>query len=236
MSNADGRSLRYEIKMIAQGSSRRWIETRLRFDESGIRTLYPDRRVQSVYFDDLFQSALHENLAGISHREKIRFRWYGDGALGVQGKLERKVRHNLLGWKDIAPVGVPIDVEGAERHELTRAVFSALPDGWHSVRDQGLMPAQWIAYRRAYFTTADGRIRITVDRDLRTCDLRHRRVLTARYASPLPDVTIVEAKCGEDAYREAKALLNQFPLVIDKCSKFVLASQPGGGPDVSILQ
>jgi hypothetical protein len=229
------RALRYEIKMVAQAAVRDWIESRLRLDRAGVRTLHPDRTVQSLYFDDLWQTALADNLAGISHREKLRFRWYGEAANGVRGALERKVRHNLLGWKDVLPLEAEVDVEGADRRTLARAIFGHLPAAWAVERDRSLMPVQWIRYRRSYFTTADGRIRVTIDRDLRTFDLRHRRIVTAAFRSFVPCVTIVEAKAAEDAYDELKRFLSRFPLVIDKCSKFVIASSPGDGPRASVL-
>lgn len=229
------RELRYEIKMVAQGAARRQFEAHMRLDPAGIRSLYPDRRVQSIYFDDLWQTALEENLAGISHREKIRFRWYGEDARGVRGRLERKVRHNLLGWKDTAEIDKAIDVEGSERHALANAIFEGLEEDWPEAKNRALMPVQWISYARSYWTTADKRIRITIDRDLRTYDLRHRRVITSKFLTRTPEVTIVEAKAAEDAFDELQLLIKGFPLVVDKCSKFVIASSPGEAPGISIL-
>ena len=37
-----------------------------------------DRKVNSIYFDDLMLSGFYENLEGSSNRTKMRLRWYGD--------------------------------------------------------------------------------------------------------------------------------------------------------------
>ena len=230
------RDTRYEIKMIANRAAYHEILHALRLDPSGIRVLYPPRRIQSIYLDTLDQNALQENLAGISHREKLRFRWYGDDVRGVQGKLERKVRHNALGWKDIAVVDKAMDVEGNTRRRFMEELLGGLPEDWSGLRDENLGPVQWICYWREYFSTADGRVRVTVDRDLKTYDQRHRYVLSNAFASVTPDVTIVEAKCAKENHDEAKRILNRFPAPIDKCSKFVLASDPADAPGVAIFE
>ncbi|MFH1998785.1 MAG: VTC domain-containing protein, partial [Planctomycetota bacterium] len=82
---------RYEIKMVCQSQAYPEIRLCLDLDPSGLRVLYPPRRVQSLYLDTPEGDVLAENLAGISHREKIRFRWYGDEVRTVRGRLECKV-------------------------------------------------------------------------------------------------------------------------------------------------
>ena len=228
------RDLRYEIKMVVQESAYTWALESLRLDPAGLSVLHPPRRVQSVYFDTLGQAALEENLAGICHREKVRFRWYGDAAQGVSGQLERKVRHNQLGWKDVQQISGTVDVEGTPRTELARRIFDELGPEWADVRSGGLLPVQWIAYLREYFATADGKVRVTLDRELRTCDLRHRNVVTNAFPTPTPRVLIVEAKCARDDHDEARRILRRYPLFVDKCSKFVIASRPDEGPSISI--
>ena len=76
----------------------------LRLDRAGIRTLYPERLVQSLYLDTTHGRALEENLSGLSRREKLRLRWYGPRSDTVAAVLERKCRENSLGWKEVAPV------------------------------------------------------------------------------------------------------------------------------------
>ena len=228
-------ALRYEIKLVVQEAAHPWVRGRLLLDTAGFDVLYPPRRVQSVYFDSFDQQALEDNLAGISHREKIRFRWYGDASHGVHGQLERKVRHNQLGWKDVLPIDGPIDVEGVTRSEFARDVFARLTEEWSDVRAQHLLPVQWISYSREYYGSADGRLRVTFDRELQTYDQRSRFQLTNAFPTPTPRLLIVEVKCDEKHHDAARRLIDRFPLVVDKCSKFVLGSRPSEGPTSSIV-
>src|SRR5437867_13250119 len=94
----------------------------LRLDRSGIRTLFPERMVQTLYLDTPFQKLLEENLAGISAREKVRLRWYGSGSEVVRATLERKCRENTLGWKETVPLEEPLELAAEER----RAFMSGL--------------------------------------------------------------------------------------------------------------
>ncbi len=224
---------RYEVKMLGQASAYPRFRMFLRRERSGLRELYPPRIVQSIYFDTWRNRALEENLSGVSHREKIRYRWYGEGRSEVRGILERKVRENMLGWKDLLPIENTIAVEGRARADFAQEVLSQLTPEWNDVRAMRLLPVQWIRYEREYFST--GGVRITVDRKLRSFDQRMRRTLTAHFPTPLPDVMIVEAKCARAHHAEAVQLLGRLPLKVDKCSKFVYASSPGEGAHPSVL-
>ena len=98
-----------------------------------------------------------------------------------------------------------------------------------------VMLAQWISYTREYFQTADRRIRITVDRELRACDQRFRTDLSARFPTPIPRLLVVELKAGREDYPALRDFASTFSLLQDKCSKFVIASSPKDAPTISVL-
>ena len=227
--------LRYEIKMACQEAAYERIVACLRMDPAAVRELYPRRQVQSVYLDTTFGRALSDNLAGISHREKIRLRWYGPDARGVRATLERKVRENMLGWKDTLRFDDPIDIEGVDRNDFISSLRERATPEWRSVLDAGLEPVQWISYQRDYLVTSDLKVRITLDRSLRATDLRDRFVLSSARPTPLPRLLIVEAKCAESDYGRAQELVSRQPLFVDRCSKFVLASTAEHGPHPSVF-
>ena len=226
---------RYEIKLLCQGLAYERVMTELRLHQCALRTLHPSRRVQSVYLDTHDRRALEDNLAGISNREKVRLRWYGHGVDEVQGTLERKIRQNLLGWKLTFKYPEPIRVSGTSRLGFVRSLWRAAPPEFRSVLEAGLEPAQWISYTRDYLITGDGAIRVKVDHDVRSADQRNRAALSFDCPTPTPNVAIVECKVARHGYDALREFLNTMPLVIDKCSKFVIASDPAAAPIVSML-
>jgi SPX domain protein involved in polyphosphate accumulation len=223
------------VKIVCQGVARHRILTELRLLPAGIRRLYPPRRVQSIYLDTHDGRALEQNLAGITDREKLRFRWYGDKAHRVNGALELKVRRNMLGWKERLELEDSVDAEGVNRARFVAQLAEKANPQWRERLEAGLEAAQWISYMREYYRSADGIVRITVDHDLKAFDQRYRATISRRFPTPVPNVTIIECKTSQDKYDALQEMLNTFPLVIDKCSKFVLSSDPGGGPLVSVF-
>jgi len=227
---------RYELKMVLRAEAYARVKAALDLDPAGLHTLYPLRRVQSIYLDTPGGNALEENLAGISHREKIRFRWYGDHTGPVQGRLECKVRENMLGWKHTFEIEQPVSVNGADRYDFMRILREAADPVWQLRLDGPLEPVQWISYRREYLGSADKKLRVTVDRDLKAFDQRGQLELSARFETPLPAMVVIEVKCAAAQYDAARQLINRLPFFVDKCSKFVTASMPEAGPGISVLE
>jgi hypothetical protein len=232
----DARSdLRHELKFACHAGSVDALRTALRLDRAGLGVLFPPRRVQSLYLDTTFGRALEENLAGIGQRRKLRFRWYGAGAQRVRGTLELKCRENTLGWKETLALMDEVQVEGAGRHAFVQELARGAPPAWSERLHHGLEPAQWVAYTREYFTTADRRVRVTLDQDLALCDQRLRARLSARARSPAPNLAVLELKCSQDDVEAAEELVARLPIQLGRCSKFVLASQAADGPIPSFL-
>lgn len=227
--------LRYEIKMVCQESAFARVLASMRLHASGISDLYEPRRVQSIYLDTLDGRALEDNLAGISHREKLRFRWYGESTDIQKGTLERKVRQNLMGWKDLAVIDEPVELAGLDRRAFLRYLERGVPAEWRHELRSGFAPVQWISYKRNYYSTADKRVRITMDRDLRAWDQRALWRLSQAQPSRMDRILVVEAKCAEADYDYARDVLRGLPLFVDRCSKFVMASTADDGPHPSVF-
>ena len=207
----------------------------LRLDRSGVRVLYPERVVHSIYLDTTFQRALEENLAGISCREKLRFRWYGAECGLVRGTLERKRRENTLGWKETLALSEPVCVAGAARAGFADELARRADEPWRHRLRHGLEPVQWISYRREYLASADRRVHITIDRELSFADQRPLARLSNAHPGPPARVLVVEVKCPPEALGEATEIVGRLPLVLGRCSKFVLANDPMQGPLPSLL-
>lgn len=125
-------------------------------------------KIRSLYFDDLFDTALREKINGVSVREKFRIRYYNDDPSMI--RLEKKSKRGGLGNKQSAV--------------LSRDEAQAIVDGdclWmlHSERPlveefyrkiicRGLRPKTIVDYIREPFVYEPGNVRVTLDYDIRT--------------------------------------------------------------------
>ena len=125
-------------------------------------------RIESLYFDDLDDSALLANYEGLSFREKFRIRRYnGDNATL---HLEKKIKHGGLGTKLSAPItAAELD---ALRHGGTGWMIkrdnALLRELYVRMKTEGLRPKTLVCYRREPFVYGPGNVRVTFDYDIRS--------------------------------------------------------------------
>lgn len=167
MSQVDD-TFRYERKFLVQNRPHQVVEAVVRRHPAVFRKAYPDREVNNIYFDSADYQSLRDNIEGVTNRTKTRIRWYGDvRGSAVNPKLEFKIKRGLVGTKEIHSLA-PIDTaDGRIRHNVVDQLRrSTLPErvGLHMAMIQ---PCLLNSYWRKYFVSADGRFRITIDRDLR---------------------------------------------------------------------
>ena len=234
MDSRSERELRHELKLVSDEEAYPEVRMALRLDRAGIRPLHPPRLVQSVYLDTCAARALEDNLAGLSVRDKLRVRWYGEEQERVEAVLERKCRENSLGWKENLRLGALAEA-GQERRAFVRALARAADPRWRALLAP-LEPAQWVRYRREYYTSADLRVRLTLDRELFFSDQRRLARLSDAERSPSPRVLVLELKCAPGDLARAQEILARLPIPLGRCSKFVLAAVPSSGPIPSLYE
>jgi hypothetical protein len=217
--------MRYEIKTIVAESDLPRVRSELRLLPTALRPLHPDRTVQSIYFDSPENDAVESNLAGISVRSKLRWRWYGASVDAAKGRLEHKLRINGVGSKDTYEIEDPLPIRGVDRRRFMIELERLLPA---AARAQliGLEPAQWIRYHRSYLGSADGNLRVTLDSELTTFDQRMHARLQCDAATPLPRIGIIEVKADDDQREAAESFVQGMGWRPGRCSKFVIASCP----------
>lgn len=123
-------------------------------------------RIRSLYFDDLWDTALREKLDGVNKREKFRIRCY-DGNYDFI-RLEKKCKTNGLCEK----LSVPITRQQVElllageldwmetAHPLLRELRCKM--NW------GLAPKTLVDYTRTAWVYGPGNVRVTLDSHIRT--------------------------------------------------------------------
>ena len=126
-------------------------------------------RITSLYFDTPYDAALREKLDGVDRREKFRLRYYGERPDFL--KLEKKFKVNglcgkrsaRLTWSEAERLLSGEDAFLLERGE------PLLSELYHKLRGTLLRPRTVVCYDREAFLYAPGNVRVTLDRDLRTC-------------------------------------------------------------------
>lgn len=137
--------------------------------------MYPNRIVNSIYFDDKYLSAYYENLEGLSERTKYRFRFYGNFAKkNISGKFERKIKNNDVNFK----------LSESKKISFENIYKIKFPN------KKNLSPNIHTKYQRYYFFNRFKNIRCTVDVGLKIINVKNK--LVKRFSD-----IIIEFKCDK---------------------------------------
>lgn len=216
--------LRHEVKFAASRTRYQELEQWIRLHPAGFRTAYPPRRVNNVYFDTYDLAAYRENLSGVSRRDKLRLRWYGDDAGAEKSVLEVKHRRNQLGWKTLYRTGA-IDLANSSWGELKRGLRAGLPDEGRIWLDSHPLPVLINRYERQYFEHPEGGVRVTLDWRQMVFDQRCARRPNLGQRSNLPDSLVVEVKFGEQNRVLGSSVIQGIPIRASRNSKYTIGVQ-----------
>jgi hypothetical protein len=223
MEAVGGHEERHEVKFAAYelqyATLRHWIK----MHPAGFISPYPDRQVNNVYFDTFDYRAYAENLAGVSERSKVRYRWYGDSAVPAAGSLEVKQKRNHFGWKLRYPVVGSLHRDGDGWSEVRAAIHEQLPMDGRLWLDQNPLPIMINRYQREYFETTDGEIRATIDTHQKVFDQRSGAELNVNRQAVAQNTLVVEFKFSRDVRPRAVQMLANMPLRIGRHSKYMNA-------------
>ena len=200
--------MRYEKKYRITECSAQEVLQVLWHHPMSFRKAYPDRRINSLYFDSPDLQSLQENQAGISQRRKYRIRWYGEELYQVKKpKLEIKIRNNQFGRKEL--IDLP-DFDLRDPRVLEGLSREHVPED--------LRPSVLTRYKRAYFQSQSARLRATVDTEVCYYGFKEFHLL------PMPhrdEAIILEMKCAKEDAKLLKEANQQVPFRITKNSKYV---------------
>ena len=124
-------------------------------------------KIRSMYFDDVYDSALRDKINGVNYREKFRIRYYNDDTSFI--RLEKKRKINGLCNKTSAP----LTKEQAQK--IADGDFLWMLESPHALVKElyfkmqaGLRPKTIVDYTRRAFVFDAGNVRVTLDYDIRT--------------------------------------------------------------------
>lgn len=134
-------------------------------DENGVNGKY---KIRSIYFDNIFDTALREKIDGVNEREKFRIRSYDNDTSFI--RLEKKSKINGLCNK----VSARITAKEVEKILVGDTAFlenhnqALMRELFYKMKHTGLKPKTIVDYTREAFTYPAGNIRITLDSNIRT--------------------------------------------------------------------
>lgn len=180
--------------------------------------------IRSLYFDNLYDKVLKEKLSGVAIRDKFRIRYYDFDSNFI--RLEKKSKRYAVGHKfqcRLTAEEVESILAGnrewmqTDERPLVRELFLKM-------KLELYRPSVIVDYRREPFTYAPGNVRITFDRDIRSCKNTKaffqkdaptvpvlgdgKCIMEVKYDDFLPDVigrTILTTKNREQAFSKFAA-------------------------------
>ncbi len=202
--------MRYERKYRIEASNLERVRTELLANPVGFIKSYPDRVVNSIYYDDINYSSYNDNLLGIGNRVKYRIRWYGDNLNNIhQPLLEKKIKRNLLGTKEyftIKPFTLAVDLPSINQ-EINLVTNQLFP---HII----------VRYKRSYYESMDRKLRATID-----SELQYSCIINGKLSHEInqDEAIILEIKYDQGNEELANDCMQMIPYRLTKNSKYVSA-------------
>ena len=209
---------RYEIKFVLDNArlsdAMQWL-----YNSTTANKTYDNRKVNSIYFDDVGFSSVRDNLAGISERNKFRLRWYGYQENSLP-RFEVKTKNGRLGCKTSYPIK---SVENNLMNlNVDRIASECVKDlaAHNVIFDEYLVPTLQVNYEREYYETHNG-IRITIDQDIRFSDTQLHTTLNESNAFSYP-FKVMEIKFEPNMKEAVSELIRPLHITPKRHSKYLI--------------
>ena len=177
---------------------------------------YPKRRVNSIYFDSSNYSSIRQNLDGVSNKKKIRVRWYGEGNKLIKPLLEVKSKKGSETKKESYKINELNDLKfpNFKNLEIIKNVIN------NKIKTKKIIyPVLTTHYDRQYFISSNGKIRATVDYNLKSIFLKNQSQLEIK--KNFSFACILEFKYATKSDKYVRQNLKEITLRLSKNSKFV---------------
>lgn len=210
---------RYERKFIVERTQRAPVVAQILRLPERFRRAHPSREINNIYLDDPGFGDYRANVEGFSRRMKLRVRWYGPrSALVESPRLECKLKRAHEGRKVSEHLPAFVFDGRFDLRASQRLLACLSPELRVLVARR--RPVLVNRYRRDYFASADGRLRITVDSHLEFGRFRISAESPRLYPA-FAGTVILEAKYGVHDDASARAATARLPWRPGRFSKYV---------------
>jgi len=198
-----------KLRSLLKGNTRRLVHNE------------PVSTVRSIYFDDALLSDCQANLDGISHRKKVRLRWYDSLRPREVLFFEIKWRNNRVTGKHRLELRSQQNLGTLSYSQIYNALIEILPPQHTADLLKRSDPVVIVEYSREHFISADGLLRITLDYNLKFYDQTGKQSIFTSFPLLMHDFLVMEVKGPEENLQEVKELLHPFSPRMGPCSKYV---------------
>ncbi len=212
--------LRYELKMIFDAlrldEVRSWVYTH----SDAFRVRYPPRQVNNIYFDSIDRNLMTEHIDGVAERAKVRFRWYGESWIAENGQIEIKVKKGQLGYKKIQPILSNINLSQLTWREILEKLQKNSANDFASLLGD-LEPVLINQYRREYYESMDGVLRVTLDYEMKAFEQSYGFSPNISFEQSLRNDVIIEMKAMKKYHHRVANALAEYPIYCTQNSKYL---------------
>lgn len=220
---------RLEIKFVASEVELHRLRQWVKLHPAGFLVPYPDRQVNNIYFDTHHYFGFTENLSGASARTKVRYRWYGRDPYPQQGSLEIKCKRNYFGWKLRFGADESPCEEGTGWLAIRRSLIKQLEPEARKWLEAHPHPVILNRYRRQYFLSLDGKVRVTIDTGQCMYDQRYKPCPNITRQINLPKTLVMEFKFDRRDRDIAARIIQGLPLRVSRNSKYMIGVKAAHG-------
>lgn len=219
---------KYEINQVQYMQLKNHVKAVMKPDRNSLAHGF--YKIQSIYFDNIYDKAVQEKVSGIKKREKFRIRYYNDNYSYIV--LEKKMKNNNLCKKLSARITEEecrnildgnISFMAEHKADLVRELYRKMTYDL-------LRPRVLVSYVREAYTFPAGNVRVTFDSQIRT-SLFHRTFLeddiTDISATQTLDTMILEVKYDEFLPEIIQSMIQIGDIRQKAFSKYVAARRFG---------
>lgn len=200
--------MRHEKKFRITDATELEVKQILLTHPTSFKTAFPDRYINSMYFDSEDLTSFQQNQDGLSERVKYRVRWYGENLLKAGNpQLEIKIRNNEFGKKEF--IALP-DFELHNVSVIEEIAKKHIP--------LELMPKVITRYKRYYYISQNQILRATVDSKVQYFGFDGYQYKSTPSLDP---AIILEMKCKKEEVSFLSEACQHIPFRVRKNSKYV---------------
>lgn len=217
---------RYERKYLINGQVAQQIENLIKLHPAYFSQLYYPRQVNNLYFDTYDWEFYFSNINGLSKRQKIRLRWYGNQDQIENSQIENKIKQEDLTSKYVYSLTDLhfIDLKKQNLNQMLKLLHKKVDELYkNKLINQQIKicrPVLVNSYFRQYFLSNNKKFRLTLDSDINFYHIKKDAIdysLSKKLA-----ITILEIKYQQADDQMINQISRYFPFQLSKSSKYQL--------------